>query len=186
MSAFSRSRFVVLSTAALLGVTVLTARADEKIVEPTPKVEKILGAPCVKLLHGCTKVECFRISPEITTEAGAEYIDGYRIIGRGKEIGKDFAVRVTNILFAEATYTGLTNRCFEPGVVFRVWCDKEWVDVVVCFKCTDLALFDTKAKGFAEAHGGFGATVSETALIRCAKEAFPDDKVIQGLVEPKK
>ncbi len=184
MSILSRSWFVALTAAVVLSVG--TARAEEKLVEPPKKVEKVLGAPVVKLLGGCTKVETFRIDPVVSTERGKEYICGYKIVGHGKEEGKDYAVRLTNVLYSEATYFGATAKCFEPGVAFRIWCDKEWVDVVVCFTCTNLAIFDGKGKEIAETHGGFGGTASEGALIKLAKEAFPDDKAIQGLKEEKK
>ena len=186
MSVFPRSWLVVLTAVVVLAAGVCPARADEKLVEPPKKVEKILGAPVVKLLQGCTKVETFRIDAVVSIERGKEYIGGYKIVGHGKDEGKDYAVRLTNVLFAETTYYGDSAKCFEPGVAFRVWCDKEWVDVVICFKCTNLAIFDGKGREIAEAHGGFGGTASEAALIKLAKEAFPDDKVIQALKEEKK
>jgi hypothetical protein len=182
-----RCRLLVLTAAALISANVATSRAaDEKLIAPPAKVEKCLGAPVVKLLQSCTKVESFRINPVISTEAGKEYVCGYKVIGRGKEMGKDFAVRLTNVLYAETTWFGLNAGCFEPGVVFRLWCDKEWVDVILCFRCTNLIVKDSLGREIGEVHAGFGDTVSETTLIKMAKESFPDDKDIQALVEKKK
>jgi hypothetical protein len=71
-------------------------------------------------------------------------------------------------------------------VAFRLWKDKESVDVIVCFGCSNLRVIarDADGKELAKASGGFGPDKSD--LLKLTKEAFPDDKEIQGIGEEKK
>jgi hypothetical protein len=93
-----------------------------------------------------------------------------------------------DVLLENATYFGDQAKCFEPGVAFRLWKEKESVEVIICFHCANLKL--TAKGGKADANdddgipksGGFGgAEGSYGRLAKLAKEAFPDDKHIQAL-----
>ena len=44
------------------------------------------------------------------------------------------------MMLDDKTHFGDAARCFQPGVAFRIWRDKEAVDVVICFKCTNLEI----------------------------------------------
>jgi hypothetical protein len=160
---------------------------QEKAVEPSKKVIGILGDDTITVLKAATKVECFRIQPEKSLDTTIKRIGDYPIIATGKEQGKDFAGRLTNVLFTDATYEGVGAKCFDPGVVFRLLTDKkERVDVIICFHCQNLVLTSYDANGKVtneRVFAPFGGTPSWTALVKLAKEAFPDDKAIQDLKE---
>src|SRR5207253_10776293 len=138
------------------------------------------------VLKAATKVECFRIKPDRTNE-DVKRIGGYPIVEVGKEGNKDFAGRLTSVLFTDATYEGASKKCFEPGVAVRIWTDKkETVEVIICFHCENFALtcYDAKDKVVKQdAFAPFGGTPTWRVLVKLAKEAFPDDKAIQSLNE---
>jgi hypothetical protein len=106
-------------------------------------------------------------------------------VATGKEKGKDFAKKLTSVLFNEKTYFGERAHCFTPGVVFRVWggkeLDKESVDVIVCFHCSALHLVarDERKRELKHVDGAFGPDIRP--LLALAKEAFPDDPDIQAV-----
>jgi hypothetical protein len=180
----------LLAAGALLGGALSSDARQEKAVDPSKKVIGILGDDTVGVLKNATKVEPFRIDPTKTTDGTIKRIGDYPIIAVGKEQGKDFTLRLTNVLFTDATYEGRSAKCFDPGVVFRVWTDKkEWVDVVICFHCENfvLTVYDANSKVLKQdVLGPFGGTPSRKVLVKLAKEAFPDDKAIQALVEETK
>src|SRR5262249_14897406 len=92
-----------------------------------------------------------------------------------------FAAKLTAALKDEKSY-GLAARCFFPGVGFRAWKDKESVDVVICYLCSNFYIV---------AHAADGKELGRTQLagfrenwatfVQLAKEAFPDDAEIQKL-----
>src|SRR5438128_2438180 len=90
---------------ALLGVALSVQARQEKAVEPSKKVVAILADDTVTILKVATKVECFRIKPDRTNE-DVKRIGGYPILAVGKEGNKDFAGRLTNVLFTDATWEG--------------------------------------------------------------------------------
>jgi hypothetical protein len=190
MKKAKRGAVLALAAGALLGVALASAAREEKAVEPSKKVVEALGEPTVGFLKGTTKVEAFRIKLDKADKEGVKTVGGYPITATGKEQGKDFAGKLRDVLFADATYEGRSARCFEPGVAFRARTDKkESVEVIICFHCSNLSVISYDANGKVvkkDAGGGFGGTPSWTALVKLAKEAFPDDKEIQALKEDAK
>lgn len=161
--------------ATLLAVS--TTRADE----PSAAAKSALGPKGIAILQKPTKVEAFRINPKPTDKKGDGYILGYAITSRAKELPKDFAGKVAKVLLGEKAYAGDSAKCFQPGVAFRVWKDKEAVDVVICFRCTNFEvrlMGEEKAEDDTELHG-FGPGLEP--FLALAKEAFPDDNEVQGL-----
>jgi hypothetical protein len=147
--------------------------------------KKGLPEAALKILSGATRVECFRIDPRTADtgegKPGAKHIDGYPITATAKEQGRDFADKLTAALKDEQSY-GPAARCFFPGVGFRAWKDKESVDVVICYMCSNF---------YVVAHDADGKEVARTqlagfqgnwaAFVQLAKAAFPDDPAIQQL-----
>jgi hypothetical protein len=163
------------SLAVLLG-TAAWAPADP----PSDKVKKFLGGKAVTLLEKATKVEVFRIRSERTGKQGDKYIAGYAITAKGKEQGKELAAKVRKAMFEDKTYLGQSARCFEPGVALRVWNDKEALEIVICFKCTNFQVtFKGEKDDVEPALFGFGPGLEP--FLALAKEALPDDAAIQGL-----
>src|SRR4051794_18165930 len=123
----SKRCLAVVALTAVLAVFALALSGQgrqEEAGEPSKKGGGLLGDPTVTGLRGATRVEAFRIRSERTND-DVPRIAGYPIVATAKEQGKDYAGRLTNVLFTDATYEGRANRCFEPGVAFRVWTDKK-------------------------------------------------------------
>lgn len=150
------------------------------------QVQDFLGNPVIALLRNADKVECFRVSPEYSPKA-KEAIQGYPVIGKGKDQDALFAGKLASQLLNPGTYLfGDRKKCeFSPGVAFRVWHEKTCADVLICFSCDELEVISTvpgqdKPKIAHEDCDG-----ARAELLKLAKVAFPDDKVIQGLKEKK-
>ena len=183
-------RLLVLLLAGLTICSWAVANGAEK--EPGKKVKELLGDKTIAILQSAARVEVFRIDPDDSAK-GPKRIGGYAITATGKELDKEFTGKLADVLLDDATYFGDQAKCFEPGVAFRLWKDKESVEVVICFHCANLKLTAKGVKGDAiddDGHpksGGFGSTEgSYGRLAKLAKEAFPDDKDIQALKDKAK
>jgi hypothetical protein len=139
------------------------------------------------LLARATKVEVFRIDGGKDHEPpvpppGEGNVGGFPVTARGYDQGPAFAARLAEVLSDEKTYADGFAKCYWPGVAFRVWDDKECVDFIVCFFCDNFYLGPPSYQRVSE-NGTFHGTPARPLLVRLAKEAFPDDKEIQGLKE---
>jgi hypothetical protein len=147
-------------------------------------VAERLGERMVEILKGATKVEAFRVrgQPAEKAEQGKS-VGGYPVTATAKEQGPDFARRLGALVQEENSLFSAQARCFNPGVAFRLWKEKESVEVVVCYQCWGLRLAarDAEGKEIHRTGGGFKANFD--AWVKLAKEAFPDDKQIQSLGE---
>ena len=170
--------------AGLTGLPAVLAVDKSRPGDRAETVAERLGGRMVEILKGATKVEVFRVSgkPAEKAEPGKS-IGGYPILSTGKEQGQDFARRLSSLVQEENSLFSTQARCFNPGVAFRLWKDKESVEVVVCYQCWGLRLAarDAEGKEIHRTGGGFKANFG--AWVKLAKEAFPDDKQIQSLGE---
>ena len=170
--------------ALVLAIGAASWAEDEKPKGPSDKVKAWMGGERpVGIIAGVMKVEVFRVNPEKPTEPMGKECGGYPIISTGKEQTRAFGLKIAAIVFDEKTYDWeKAKKCkFEPGVGFRLWREKDWVDIVLCFHCDELEI-STIPPGERErktAHEDFDA--ARAALVKLCKEAFPDDKEIQGL-----
>ena len=161
-------------------------RAEDEKKGPPEKVRACLvGERVVGILASASRGEVFRGFPEKPTEPMGKECGGYPVISTGKERDREFAAKVAAILFDEKTYDfEKAKKCeFQPGVGLRLWRDKDWVDVTLCFSCDELEVSSKKPdeKELRTSHEDFDA--ARPALVKLVKEAFPDDKEIQGLAE---
>jgi hypothetical protein len=177
----------------LLAVTMLgflavlmAPAADDKTPEPSRKVKEAIGEKATTILARATKVEAFRIKPEHTDKTGDNYIAGYPITSRSKKLGEKFAQKMTKALFEEKTYEGEGAKCFDPGVAFRVWSGKEAVEVIICFRCTNFQVQVMGEKKDSDEVREFGFGPGLEPFLALAREAFPDDREIQGLKSKEK
>jgi hypothetical protein len=180
-----RPRPIALLLAGLTVCLLAAAKGAEKA--PSKEVKERLGDKTVAILQGATRVEVFRIDPDVSAK-GAKRIGGYAITATGKERDKEFTGKLADALLDDGTYFGDQAKCFEPGVAFRLWKDKESVEVVICFHCANLKITAKGATGEPVDDGGSpkiggfaGDKGSYGRLANLAKEAFPDDKDIQAL-----
>jgi hypothetical protein len=146
-----------------------------------------LDSRTATVLGRATKVEVFRIdggkdhNPPVPPP-GEGNVGGFPVTARGPDQGPAFAARLKEILSDEKTYSDSYAKCYWPGVAFRAWDDKECVDFIVCFVCDNFYLGPPSDQRVRE-NGSVVETPARARLIRLAKEAFPDDKEIQGLKE---
>ena len=134
------------------------------------------------VLAGATKVEVFRLDGESEMKpkvAGERRIGGFLVTAQGQDQGKELADKLTAILSDEQTCTDNYAKCFWPGVAFRVWKGEETVEVLICFKCDNL--YHGPPKDAAVYNASFLGSPRRPDLLRLVKEAFPDDKEVQGL-----
>jgi hypothetical protein len=176
-----RSFLQVLAGGVLAGMVPAVYAGDSKA--PRESVAEKLGERMNGILNGATKAEAFRIAHKPSEKPEGKHVSGYPVLSAAKEQGKDFAKRLSALVQDEKSLFSAQARCFSPGVAFRLWKEKESVDVVVCYKCWGLRLTARDADGevLHEAGGGFKANYD--AWVKLAKEAFPEDKQIQALGE---
>ena len=142
------------------------------------------AARTLAILAKADRVEVYRVKEG---GKGSEQLDGYPIVDIGKPQDKAFAGKLKAVLYDEKTYDFDTAKAceFMPGVGFRVLSDEGQVDVILCFHCDELQLFTTdgKHKEVEKKHEDFDR--ARPALVKLAKQAFPNDKEIQALKETK-
>jgi hypothetical protein len=165
-------------------------RADDRPRDVPDAVKKLLGDEAVQVLQNADRVEVFRAAPgpDPNPKANQDYIDGYRLTAKGKDPGKEFLGRAAATLLDEKTYVGkdLPER-FEPAVGLRFWQNQDLVEVLIGFKQGGVDVISKQADGKLVQRTARGlGTSARPALVKLAKQAFPDDKDIQDLTEEKK
>ena len=160
-------------------ITMAEARAERKQPE---QAADVLSAKGMEVLRKPAKVEFFRIKPE-PSDAAAEAIERYPVVATGTT-PDDAAERIRSILTDDDSYLfGVGKGCIiRPGVAIRLTGgDETTVSVILCYECQILVLVVRDAAG-KELHNSGGVfDPSEAALVRLAKDAFPEDEDIQKL-----
>lgn len=139
----------------------------------------------IAILSGATKVEVFRtdgyndIATAKEKKPDEKRMGGYLVTAQGQDQGKEFAAKLSKILFDDRTYSNARAKCFWPGVAYRVWKDQECIDVLICFKCDNLYCGPPIERTFENA--SFWDSPLRSELVGLAKQAFPEDKQIQAL-----
>src|SRR5579862_9176537 len=135
----------LIAPAVVLTAGVLCA-ADEP--EVSAKLKERLGEPTLTILKNVNRVEVFRIKPLKPDKPNDNNIAGYTILTTGKEQKMEFAAKFAGVLLLDKTYFGDQERCFLPGIAYRLWTDKkESVDVLLGIGCSNLRLVSRDAEG---------------------------------------
>ena len=166
------------------GIVAGTVRLPSVHAKDGPKPETVgerLGEAMTGILNGATRVEAFRIANKPAEKPEGKQVGGYPILSAAGEQGKDFARRLGSLVQDEKSLFSAQARCFSPGVAFRLWKEKESVDVVVCYKCWGLRLTARDADGKVLQRTGGGFKANSNAWVKLAKGAFPNDAEVQGL-----
>ena len=142
------------------------------------------------------KVEALRLGDiqEIASRTGTEFIDlanqkygvagGYTLLRPVRLVNTNFAPRLREPLRLTPdpkTAIARISGCFDPGVGFRVWRGKTYNEVFVCFYCqgVEIVTTDEHKNRVARIRNDVGA--ARKSLLALSREAFPEDKVLQGL-----
>jgi hypothetical protein len=141
--------------------------------QETPK--NFLGRSGTIVMRAPTKIEAWRIHggpSQADTNSTPKQLD----VALAKQLG--------DIMLDPDTYDFNSAKpgCeFQPLAGFRVWHDKRSVDVILCFHCNELKLIspDPVSKRYPSRVQGFDK--ARPAMVRLAKQAFPDDREIQDL-----
>src|SRR5262249_24359818 len=180
-------RVAVILSGALLSLPLLlltgpSAGADDK-PQPSPQVQEKLGDKTVALLLRADRVEAFRIDPERKPKPDEKEIGGFPITSTGKKQDEKFVARLLPVLLNDKTYFAQRPyKCHEPGVAYPLSAGDDAVAGILCFKSFNLRVTsrDTGGNVIQTAFGNFEEEMY-TPMVKLAKEAFPDDKSIQGL-----
>lgn len=169
--------------AAALGCLLLCHVADASD-KPNTIARDWLGGEITAIVEGAEKIETFRIREDFATQAQREKsrdkrIAGRLLLGQGKNLTKQQQTSLQKLVLSDSSYEWKIAKGCEPtpGVVFRIHHKDRYVDIVVCFEC--------RMWGFVKPGGGqekwedFDPVAQQ--LVKLAKAAFPNDKVIQGL-----
>lgn len=134
-----------------------------------------VGRHALGILEGADRVETFRVLPERDETVGANVIDGYPVVRTGPAKDAAFAERILAQLKHEDTEPNDLECAFVPHDAFRVWKEKEHVDVLICFHCEQVQVtcFPPKAADPIRALGDFEG--KSGPWFKLCREAFPDD-----------
>ena len=142
---------------------------------------------------GATKVESFRLFPS-GQEKPIGKITNFSYFAAGATQGNLFAARLGVVILDAKTYPwpgqSIKQCYFEPSVAFRIWKNAQFVDTIICFGCSQLAVLENNPKvpqrsiggsvrGKFHVAGDFDSARAQVMAL--TKEVFPDDAAIQAL-----
>jgi hypothetical protein len=194
-----RTRFFALVVALACGATACSPRGAASD-GPTAPVRGLLSNRGVAILSNSTKVEVYRIESPLaaarpprpasgpatratsTATTRPDEIAGYTVLARGADQGPDFGRRLAAVFLDARTYSfdSAKGCMFDPGVVFRVYRDAEWLDLVLCYTCAEFRIVVPQPDGTTH-RAGEDFDHAKPVLMRLAKDALPSDSAIQGL-----
>lgn len=144
--------------------------------EPTQRIKDFFKPKTLEILTGVERVETFRIK-----ETGK----GYEMLAKGAVWKDEKAKQVAALFLDDKSYVWESAKGCDPqpGVMFKLYKGEEFVQAALCFEC-DMVVFratDAKGQPIASATEDFDPVRAQ--WVKWAKEALPDDAVIQGLKE---
>lgn len=134
-------------------------------------VRSEIGANAVKMIEAAQSTETYRIE----ADAGQKPSNWTK----GPVWNAEKTREIVNALLADKSFLlALSKGCKpRPGVAFRLVSGETKFDVLLCFECTMLMVSCENPKMYSTFH----FEPSRSTWTRWAKEAFPNDPVIQGL-----
>ncbi len=172
-----------MTTSVFLTVLLIAAAP---VPEPKPANARY-GDAVVAILKGAKRVEIACLDPVLMIRTPvAPAFQHYPVRAFGKEQGEAYAVALGKVVLEEANlpqFQPVVN-FFEPGIGFRLWKDKEKVEVLLDLRSRNLQVIGYDADGkiikqiFSSAHAA-----TYNALLKRAQEAFPDDGALRQIKE---
>ena len=137
------------------------------------------------IFAGATRAEGFRLKKN-GSEAALGQINGFPYFAKSPIENKDFAARLGDFVLDSKSYVvpgrSVKSCYFEPSINFRVWKNEKFVDTMICFQCSQLAILERDPKVPMRQLGGAlqgrfhvaGDFVEQPPLLALAREVFPD------------
>lgn len=145
------------------------------------QVQKVFSSSTVfDIVQNSSQVEAYRIDPD-GVDRGTATVADYPVLSGPIVIEGATREELRTVLNDADTYdwSGLARGCgFQPGVRLSFEGLNSQVDVLFCFECDILAVFENGKKT-----SGKAFDPGRPALVSLMKQIFPDDAVVQGLSE---
>jgi hypothetical protein len=144
--------------------------------EPSAKIKAFFKPEILEVLSGVEHVDVFRIKP---TNAG------FAILATGSVWNGEKAKQVAALFLDEKSYEWVLKKACDPmpGVLFRIYKSEKYVEAALCFECGIVAFSIIEPKGKAIANQSNDFDPARAQLVKWAKEALPNDAVVQALKE---
>jgi hypothetical protein len=184
------------AVAALLGPSASGGAAQGKKKEVDPAIERLLGGAVVLAIQEADRVQVVRVRPKPdpairSLKPGApSHVELYPVTAKGKEQGQKFASALADVLLSKEVYDKRLPIAepFKPTTAFRIQTakgkDTVKVDVLLCFRCGGMSVScEVNRFGGVQQRRETSKLPDRAynALLKLAKEAFPDDKELQGI-----
>ena len=133
----------------------------------------------VSVITSADRVEVFRIDAYNSRRRTSEYIDVHPVISKSSITDTKSKKQLTQFLqpyFRDQSYRPDMTKCVpNPGLAFHVWQGENYLEIVMCISCELLTFGDQRGwRDFSE---------DRPLIVGIAKQAFPQDKVVQALSE---
>jgi hypothetical protein len=177
-------------------IALLVLLADPFPVATDAQLAEVFGEGRLAIVRGATRVEAVRLTGEFDQDPHStrKHIDRWPAKGPTVTLSRPLADRAIALASANSSFSRWGSRCFfTPGVRLRFHKDDQHLDVLLCFKCGDVAIskpearFPEKVMGYAEL-GDYvsmmGFMPGYDAWLGLAREIFPKDADLKGLKRP--
>ena len=144
------------------------------------RIENLVDQSSRRILASVTRIETYRIHPEFRRDAEDKILN-FEILARGSTLEGPEVVKLGSQLLEKDNFMFDARKtcAIRPGVVFRVYRDEAFVDIVICFECEMLGFYSGPSKNPRGTWEDFDPI--HDRILRLAKKAFPDDSTIQDL-----
>jgi hypothetical protein len=155
-------------------------------MSPQQRLNRFLGSHARKVLRAPTKIEVLRLRSfwhEAPATQAEPRIDMYAISSANPITSHKIGEAVSKVVLDADCYDFDPNHAstciFDPGLSFRVFSGADYVDVLVCFKCDEVCLYDSTGNRNPRYNGN--VRPGRRKFLALAKRALPDDEVIRQL-----
>jgi hypothetical protein len=184
----SRSALSLTVWLALLIAAVVTTPATAAPAAPSapasPRVLQFLGSRAAGILAQSGRVEVFRLRTKRAGE-GEKSVGGYAIAATGAARDESSARRLADLLLDEKSYRfdHKTVGGFTPLVGLRLWNGDRSVDVLLSFATDEVVVFSRNPDDGSVRSAQADVLPARATLVALVKQALPDDKDVQALVD---
>ena len=147
------------------------------------RLRKVFSDRGIAIVRSADRVEAYRIR-DGQREGPLGSIEGYPITAVGKGLDAATARQFVEPLLDGSRYFASLDCFINPGVAYRLQAAEGSVSLVICYECDHIEVIVRDEHGRLTHRGGaflYDPLGGPKGLVRIAKEAFPDDGMIQKL-----